>query len=269
MVRGGKTTTDKRKKETVREEEERDRRTRDDRDRERERETSALQMGHQRSLQRGERGPGGLGSENNAPRQWRGAPPHRLGLGRRGWGEDSHLQVYPTGQRRVNDGGRAGCPGQEAPRQGERESRVSQSSSPPPPSPPPPPRPPTTDHRQSSQGSSTQQGGGSEPHREGGTKNGQPHPDCTEGAGGHRDQLGGRVWPRTGCSWWLALGEGTGEGQAGEGGQEGLLVSMVSLPMGCAGGEGGRSRRSEGPGGIGGRRACADTRILGTYDQTR
>lgn len=59
-------------------------------------------------------------------------------------GEGSHLQVYPTGQRRVNDGGRAGCPGQEAPRQGERESRVSQSSSPPPPSPPPPPRETTT-----------------------------------------------------------------------------------------------------------------------------
>lgn len=47
-----------------------------------------------------------------------------------------------------------------------------------------------------------------------------------------------------------------------ERGQEGLLVSMVSLPMGCAGrgGAGGMRGRE------GGRRVCADTR---TYDQTR
>lgn len=46
-----------------------------------------------------------------------------------------------------------------------------------------------------------------------------------------------------------------------------MLVSMVSLPMGCMGrevGEESRKGRSEGLGGGGGR-----ARILGTYDQTR
>lgn len=67
---------------------------------------------------------------------------------------------------------------------------------------------------------------------------------------------------------WLALGAGTGAGQAGEAGQEGLLVSMVSLPMGAW--VGGMEDRGAGRGEVGGRewgrRACADTR---TYDQTR
>lgn len=142
--RGGKTITDKRKKETVREEE-RDRRTRD-RQRERERHQHCKCVNSRAC--RKERGDQGAGSRRTTHHTTEGAPPHRLGQGRQGLGEGSHLQLYPTGQRRVNDGGRAGCPGQEAPRQGERESRVSQSSSPLPPlppSPPPPPRP-TTDH---------------------------------------------------------------------------------------------------------------------------
>lgn len=40
-------------------------------------------------------------------------------------------------------------------------------------------------------------------------------------------------------------GAGTGEGQAGEVGQEGLLVSMVSLPMGAWVGEGGGEPEGE------------------------
>lgn len=177
-------------------------------------------------------GPGGLGSENNAPRQWRGAPPHRLGQERWGLGEGSHLQLYPTGQRRVNDGGRAGCPGQEAPRQGERESRVSQSSSPPPPPSPPPPR--TTDHRPpttSSHGRSTQRGGKSEPQPRGRDQNGQPHPDCTEG-GEPGGVAGDQVWLRRGLSCMGGPGGGDSRGTGRRGGQEGLLVSMASLPMG-------------------------------------
>lgn len=48
-----------------------------------------------------------------------------------------------------------------------------------------------------------------------------------------------------GLSCVAGPGAGTGEGQAGEVGQEGLLVSMVSLPMGAWVGEGGGEPEGE------------------------
>lgn len=56
---------------------------------------------------------------------------------------------------------------------------------------------------------------------------------------------GAGVAAEGGSPAWLALGAGTGEGQAGEAGQEGLLVSMVSLPMGAWVGEGGGEPEGE------------------------
>lgn len=151
--RGGKTITDKRKKDSERGGGERQT---DKRQTERERDISTASGLTAEPAERRE-GPAGWGLESNAPRQWRGPLPTAWGRGGGGGGG----QPPPTLSHRttrVNDGGRAGCPGQEAPRQGERESRVSQSSSPPPPSPPPPPRPPPTTTT-SSQGSSAQRGG--------------------------------------------------------------------------------------------------------------
>lgn len=128
----------------------------------------------------------------------------------------SHLQLYPTGQRRVNDGGRAGCPGQEAPRQGKRESRVSQNSSPPPPSPPPPPQPTGDHHHHQAAGQQHTAGREAEPRREGGTKTGNPGLTAQRG-GAAGTSWGLAVRLRGGLSCVAGPGVGTGEGRAGEG----------------------------------------------------
>lgn len=90
--RGGKTITDKRKKETVREEE-RDRRTRD-RQRERERHQHCKWVNSRAC--RKERGePGGRESENNAPHNGGGPLPTAWGRGGRGWGRAATSNSIP------------------------------------------------------------------------------------------------------------------------------------------------------------------------------
>lgn len=90
--RGGKTITDKRKKETVREEEERDRRTRD-RQRERERHQHCAWVNSRACGE--ERGAGGLGAGEQRTTTVEGAPPHRLGQGRWGWGRAAASNSIP------------------------------------------------------------------------------------------------------------------------------------------------------------------------------
>lgn len=90
--RGGKTITDKRKKETVREEEERDRRTRD-RQRERERHQHCEWVNSRACGE--ERGAGGLGAGEQRTTTVEGAPPHRLGQGRWGWGRAAASNSIP------------------------------------------------------------------------------------------------------------------------------------------------------------------------------
>lgn len=253
--------TDKRKKETEREEEERDRRTRDrQRERERHQHGKWVNSGACRE-ERG--GPGGLrGRRTTHHNNGGGAPPHRLGQGRRGLGEGSHLQLYPTGQRRVSDGGRAGCPGQEAPRQGERESRVSQSSPPlSPPSPPPPPRPPTTDHHHRAARAAAHSREEKASHTGGrDQKTGNPILTAQRGVG---PAGGGWVWLRRGLSCVAGPGGGDRRGAGRPGwGRRGCSSPWSACPWGAwVGTWGERSRRrSEGPGR--GRRACADTQYI-------
>ena len=191
-------------------------------------------------------GGGGVGEQRTTTTEG-DPPPHRLGQGRRGWGEGSHLQLYPTGQRRVNDGGRAGCPGQEAPKAGREKAVLVRVHHHHRQSPPPPPGPPTTT-RAARAAAQSREEEASHTERRGPKKkpkknqNGQPHPDCTEGGGGgHGDQLGGPgvAEEGEGRSWWLALGEGTGEGQAGEsGGRRGCSSPWSACPWGARGGGG-------------------------------
>lgn len=179
-----------------------------------------------------------------------------------GVGEGSRLQLYPTGQRGLTTEEERAVQARRPPGR-EREKAVlvrvhhhhrhhrhhlRDHHRPPPPA----------------ARAAAHSGEGSRAAPRGRDPHGQPRPDCK---GWGRGDPRGAVWLLAAEGPLLSGGPGGGDrrGAGRRGGQEGLLVSMASLPMGCRGGVGKGSRGRRVTGREGGGRA----QRLGTYHQTR